>query len=81
MSTIAPINAARFTGSPPVFQHAINNGPKALDLISCFGPLPLNNYYITLPSSKSQPKVLEAVVLLEVAITSAQKTKSCLLQI
>jgi len=57
-----------------MFQHAINNGPKALAPISCSGPLPLNYYYITLPSSKSQPKVLEAIVLPEVVMTSLRKT-------
>jgi len=69
MSTITPINAARFTSLSPVFQRAFSNGSKALDSISCFGPLPLNYYYITLPTSKSQPKVLEAIVLPEITIT------------
>jgi len=51
-----------------VFRHVINNDPKALAPIFCFGPLPLN-YYITLTTSKSQPKVLEKVVLPEITIT------------
>jgi hypothetical protein len=74
MSIIAPINTARFTTAPPVFQHAFNNGPKDLVSISCLGHLPLYYYYITLPLSKSQPKVLEAIVLPEVEITSPRVT-------
>jgi hypothetical protein len=52
-----------------LIQHAINNDPKALAPIFCFGPLSLNYYYITLPISKSYPKVLEDVVLPEITIT------------
>ena len=64
-----------------MFQYVFNNGSKDLDSISCFGPLLLNNHHVTLPPSKSQPKVLKAAVPPEVAITSPEKAKARLLQL